>query len=433
MPPFHANTRATRRRTLRGLGALLAAPFVAPRRAAAATTVRWLHIEQNVEVAGFYADVARHFEAANPGVKLELQYLENESFKKKLTTLLQSPDKPHIVYSWAGGVLREQVKAGVIQDITAAVDAGGWRSRFGAAGLQLYTVNGRLHGLPMLSSQVGFFYSKPLFAKAGVDAAAIRSWDDFLAAVKKLQAAGITPLVVGGADKWPLHFYWAHLALRAGGRAAFEAAMAGTGPGFNAPPFVRAGELFAQLAALQPFQRGWQSSRYPQSTGQFGDGKGAMMLMLDALRTAMRTNSADRVGVPDDQLGWFPFPTVPGGQGAPGETLGGMNGWLVTQGAPKEAVDFLGFMLDAKNQRIAAERGFYIPAVAGAHEFLKQPILRQLGENVARSPYHQLFYDQMLGPSAGAVVNDVSFDLAAGRAQPADAAAKVQQAWLRSR
>ena len=36
----------------------------------------------------------------------------------------------------------------------------------------------------------------------------IKTWDDLLAAVKKLKAAGITPLVVGGADKWPLHFYW---------------------------------------------------------------------------------------------------------------------------------------------------------------------------------------------------------------------------------
>jgi len=321
----------------------------------------------------------------------------------------------------------------VIQDITAAVDTNGWRNRFGPAALQLYTVNGRVHGLPMLTSQVGFFYSKPLFAKAGIDAAAIKSWDDLLAAVKKLQAAGVAPIVVGGADKWPLHFYWSHLALRAGGRAAFEAAMTGGGAGFHAPAFVKAGELFAQLAALQPFQRGWQSSSYPQSCGQFGDGKGAMMLMLDALRSAMRANAADRTGVPDEQLGWFPFPAVPGGLGAPDETLGGMNGWLVTQGAPKEAVDFLGFLLDPKNQRIAAERGFYIPAVAGAREFVKQPILRQLAENVARSPYHQLFYDQMLGPSAGAVVNDVSFDIAAGRLKPADAAARVQQAWQRSR
>lgn len=425
--------RTPRRRILQGLAGLIGAPLLPARANAATTTVRWLHIEQNPEVAGFYADVARRFEAATPGVKVELQYLENESFKRKLTTLLQSPDKPHIVYSWAGGVLREQVKAGVIQDIGAAVDAGGWRTRFGASGLQAYTVGGKLYGLPMLSSQVGFFYSKPLFAKAGVDAAAIKTWDEFLAAVKKLQAAGITPLVVGGADKWPLHFYWSHLALRGGGRAAFESALTGAAPGFQAPAFVKAGELFAQLAALQPFQRGWQSATYPQSCGQFGDGKGAMMLMLDALRNAMRANAADRVGVPDEQLGWFPFPTVPGGQGAADETMGGMNGWLVTQGAPRQAVDFLGFLLEPKNQRIAAERGYYIPAVAGAREFVKQPILRQLGENVAQSPYHQLFYDQMLGPSAGAVVNDASFDLATGRIKPADAAARVQQAWLRSR
>ena len=123
MPAFRP--LAARRRALRGLAALLGAPLLAPRAAQAAVTVRWLHIEQNTDVAAFYADMARRFEAARPGVKVELQYLENESFKKKLTTLLQSPDRPHIVYSWAGGVLREQVKAGVIQDITAPVDAGG--------------------------------------------------------------------------------------------------------------------------------------------------------------------------------------------------------------------------------------------------------------------------------------------------------------------
>jgi raffinose/stachyose/melibiose transport system substrate-binding protein len=106
--------------------------------AAQAETVRWLHIEQNPDVAAYYTDVARRFESANPGTKIEMQFLENESYKKKLTTLLQSPDKPHIIYSWAGGVLREQVKAGVIEDISTAVDAG-WRSRFNPAALNLYS------------------------------------------------------------------------------------------------------------------------------------------------------------------------------------------------------------------------------------------------------------------------------------------------------
>ena len=52
---------------------------------------------------------AEDTEAKNPGVKIEPQYLENEAYKAKLTTLLQSRDKPAMYYSWAGGVLRTQV------------------------------------------------------------------------------------------------------------------------------------------------------------------------------------------------------------------------------------------------------------------------------------------------------------------------------------
>jgi raffinose/stachyose/melibiose transport system substrate-binding protein len=400
--------------------------------AAQAATVRWLHIEQNPQVLAFYGDVARRFEAAHPGTRIELQFLENDAFKKKLTTLLQSPDRPHLIYSWGGGVLREQVKAGVIEDLSEAVTPD-WRQRFGPVALNLYTVNQRLMGVPMLATQVGFFYNKALFAKAGVDADSLRNWDDLLAAVKKLKAAGITPLLAAGGDKWPLHFYWSHLALRLGGRAAFEAALAGRGPGFADPVFVKAGELFKQLADLKPFQNGYIAANYPQTAGQFGDGQGAMMLMIDGLRTTMQANAANKRGLPEDQLGWFPFPGVPGGQGAADETLGGLNGWLVTRGAPKETVAFLKFLTDVANQRIAAERGFYIPVTKGAGEALANPLLRRIADNVARSPYHQLFYDQMLGPAVGAVVNDVSADLASGRLAPAEAAARVQQAWQRAR
>ena len=156
------------------------------------------------------------------------------------------PDKPHVIYSWAGGVLREQVRAGLIEDISDAVNAGGWKDRFSPSALNLYAVDGRTYGVPMLTSQVVFFYNKDLFAKAGVDGNAIKTWDELLGAVKKLQAAGITPIMAGGGDKWPLHFYWSHLAIRLGGKPAFDAAMAGQGKGFASDTFVGAGELPGQ-------------------------------------------------------------------------------------------------------------------------------------------------------------------------------------------
>ena len=140
-------------------------------------------------------------------------------------------------------MLCEQVEAGVIEDISDAVNANGWKDRFSPSALNLYAVDGRTYDVPMLTSQVVFFYSKDLFAKAGVDGNAIKSWDKLLGAVKKLQAAGITPIVAGGGDSWPLHFYWSHLAIRLGGKPAFDVVMAGLGKGFASETFVGAGEL----------------------------------------------------------------------------------------------------------------------------------------------------------------------------------------------
>ena len=396
--------------------------------AAADVTDRVLHVEQNPQASGFWNDIARRYMAEHPAVKVELQYLENEAYKRKLTTLLQSPDRPNIIYSWGGGVLREQVKAGVIEDLSSAMTAD-WRQRFIPAAIQAYTLNGKVYGVPMLVSQVGFFYNRNLFARAGVDASAIKTWDELLAAVKKFKAAGVTPIIVGGADKWPIHFYWTHLAMRNGGKSAFEAALRGEGDGFAAAPFIKAGEQLKQLVDLEPFQPGFLGVTFPQSSGQFGDGRGAMVLQGNFVLNSMRANSADKKGIPDDQLGWFPFPTTPGGRGDPSDTLGGLNGWLVTKGSPKEAIEFLKFFSRPELQREAAAQGFYIPVVQGTQDAIQNPFLRRIAENLGRSKYHQIFYDQMLGPSVGAVVNDVSADIAAKVMTPKEAAQAVQRAW----
>ena len=127
---------------------------------AADVTVKMLHVEQNPQASGFWQEIARKYMAEHPGVKIELRYLENEAYKKKLTTLLQSPDRPNIIYSWAGGVLREQVKAGVIADLSARHDRrlAPTIQPGGAASLHAGRQGSR--GVPMLISQVGFFYNK---------------------------------------------------------------------------------------------------------------------------------------------------------------------------------------------------------------------------------------------------------------------------------
>jgi raffinose/stachyose/melibiose transport system substrate-binding protein len=395
--------------------------------AAAETTVKWLHIETNPAQVKIWEEVARAYEAAHPGVKIEMQFLENEAYKAKLPTILQSKDRPHIIYSWSGGVLKAQVDAGVLEDITDQVK--GYSDTIAPAALAAFTLNGRVYGLPIALSQVGFLYNRELMAKANVDPGKIKTWDDLLAAVKALKAAGITPIVVGGADKWPLHFYWTHLAVRIGGKPAFDAALRGENGGFEGETFQQAGVLFKQLVDLQPFQNGFLGFKNPQAVGYFGDGKAAMTLAISIVYSQQRVLAADKIGLTEDKIGWFDFPVVPGGKGEPTDTLGGITGWLVTKDAPKEATDFLKFFISKDVQTRLAAGSFLVPVVKGGEAGLNNAFMKQIADNLAKSNYHQNFYDQSLGPSVGRVVNDVTAEIAGGSMTPKEAASAIQAAW----
>jgi len=414
-------------RLLRCLALATAALTLVAANAVAQTTVRWLHIEANPAQVKIWEEVARGFEAKNPGVKIEMQFLENEAYKAKLPTILQSKDRPHIIYSWAGGVLKAQIEAGVLEDISAPMK--GYSNQLAPAAVAAFTQDGKIYGVPMVLSQVLFLYNKELMAKATLDGAKIKTWDDLLAAVKALKAAGVTPIVVGGADKWPLHFYWTYLAMRVGGKAAFDAAQRGENGGFSGETFVKAGELFKQLVDLGPFQNGFLGFKNQQSVGYFGDGKAAMTLAISNVYQLQRVLAADKVGLGDDKLGWFDFPTVPGGKGDASDTLGGITGWLVTKGSPKEAVEFLKFFVSQDIQKRLAAGNFIVPVVSGAEAGFTSPFMRDVAQNLARSQYHQNFLGQTLGPSVGRVVNDATAEIAGGSMTPVDAAKAIQDAW----
>ena len=95
----------------------------------------------------------------------------------------------------------------------------------------------------------------------------------------------------------------------------------------------------------------------------------------------------------------------------------------MTEGSPPEAAKFLEFFLHDKYQRVAAEKGFYIPSVLGTEAAIADPLTKRMADDLAASKYHQIFFDQDLGPDVGRVVNDISVAVAAGKCRPDDAAA----------
>lgn len=396
--------------------------------ALAETNVTILHVNEVAPAKVLWDKIAADYNASHPGVKVQFKYLENEAFKAKLPTMLQSADsRPELFYSWAGGVMEAQAKAGFLADITKGV--ADVESTMSQTAVDSFKVDGKVVGVPFEMGEVVFYYNKKLFEKAGVKAADIKTWDDFLGAVKKLKAAGIAPIVVGAGEKWPMAFFYDYLVLRVGGETALPDAKAGKNGGFKNAAFVEAGKRLHELGALDPFQAGYVSTSHAQSAGVFGDGKAAMDLMGQWFLGMQAPNSASGKGIAAEDIGILSFPTVPGGKGKATDTLGGVNGFLVTKTAPAEAVDFLKFFSQEKYAEEAAATGAYIPVVKGASKVITDPLQKRLADDLAVTTYHQNYFDQDLGPSVGRVINDISVAVAAGQMTPEAAAAALQEAF----
>jgi raffinose/stachyose/melibiose transport system substrate-binding protein len=388
-------------------------------------TVTWWHISTAEEHKAVWQKLADEYMAAHPNVNIEITVLENEAFKTKLTTVMQSGEPPDIFQSWGGGVMNEYANAGLLKDITPDLDADGsaWRNTFAPGALGVYAYKGQNYGVPWDMGMIGFWYNKDLFAQAGIDAPPT-TWTELIDDVQKLKAAGITPIALGGGDKWPGMHMWAYLVTRLGGKANFEGALLRTGS-FTDEPFVKAGAMIQELVALEPFQDGFLGATYGDEATAMGNSKAAMELMGQWAPAVQKDNSEDKEGI-GDALGWFPFPAVEGGAGDPNDAVGGGNGFAIGKNASPEAIDFVKYLTTAEAQQALVAINVAIPVVKGGEVGMTDPLMIQLQEQLAKAQYFQLYYDQALPPAMGSVINDSTQALFAGIMTPEQAAQAIE-------
>ncbi len=376
-------------------------------------TIEWWHIQNNPPLRPVWDQIAKQYMAQHPNVTIKLQPIENEAFKAKLTTTTQSGDAPDLFQTWGGGVLQQQADAGLVKDLTSDVQP--WIGTLQPIALKPYTLDGKIYGVPWDNGMVGFWYNKALFKKAGIDTPPA-TWTAFLDGVSKLKSAGVTPIALGGQDKWPGMYYWSYLAMRIGGQDVFTKAAASND--FTGPDFIAAGQRLKQLVDLQPFQKGFLGAKFDTPDGEaaaVGGSKAAMELMGQWAPSVQEEQSKKKLG---DNLGFFPFPAVEGGKGKITDAFGGGNGFAIGKDAPAETVDFLKFFVSVQNQQTAAATGALLPTVKGAESAVKDTRAQQVLQTVNGATGFQLYLDQAFPPAVGQEVNDQVAALIAGKASP---------------
>ena len=98
-------------------GAQPGQPTAVPAAASSGNPVKivWWHISTAEAAKQNWADMAAAYTKAHPNVQIEVNVLENEAFKSKLATAMQSGNPPDLFQTWGGGVLQQYAQAGLVQ------------------------------------------------------------------------------------------------------------------------------------------------------------------------------------------------------------------------------------------------------------------------------------------------------------------------------
>jgi raffinose/stachyose/melibiose transport system substrate-binding protein len=396
--------------------------------AAPTKVVEWWHIGTAANDKAMFQGFADAYVKLHPDVQINITVLENEAFKSKLTTVMQSGSPPDIFQTWGGGVLAQYGEAGLCRDISKEVKGTAWGNSMASGVWETYTSKGHIYAVPNDAGCITFWYNKDLLAKVGYNTFPT-DWADFLTLVKKLKAAGITPIALAGNDKWPAMHMWSYLALRLGGASLFSDTVSGkNAKGFNDPSWIKAGQMLLDLAALKPFQDGFLGATYNDEAALVGNGQAAMELMGQWAPNVERDNSSSKAGL-GDKLAAAPVPAIKGGKGKVTEVIGGGGGFALGKNASDAAVDFVKFITNKENMITWAKNDGILATTKGAEVGITDPNSKMVKALVDKCTFFQLYLDQAFPPAVGGAVNDAVQTILAGTATPAQACAAIQTAF----
>jgi raffinose/stachyose/melibiose transport system substrate-binding protein len=282
-------------------------------------------------------DVAKQFEAANPGTTVELNYQDDDLYQTiGLQNLLNGRNAPDIYFEWTGNRLEQRVKDGFAADITSAfADGGALAGLFDDATLSQYTVDGKTVMVPYSADVTNvLWYNKQLLADAGVQP----------------PAAGITPIASGNKDLWAAGNWLSHMASRVVGEDAYAATLGGTGK-FATPEWEKAFGYITELADHKCVNESVNSIDDNEGAQLFFQGKAAM----HPIGSWLVSWAIDEA--PDLDFDYVNLPQMPDATGNQDSVIGVATGFVVNAKSAKidKATQFMALLNSDENVQALIE------------------------------------------------------------------------------
>lgn len=243
------------------------------------------------------------FQKANPDVKVKWNNFDHEGYKSAIRNFLTA-DAPDVVAWYAGNRMEPFVKAGLFEDVTDLWTANGLDDQLKSASSSM-TIDGKKWGVPYTYYQWGIYYRKDIFQSQSITPP--KTWDELLAASKKLKDAGITPFTIGTKALWPTAGWFDYLDLRVNGYDFHMQLTSGKVP-YTDPRVKAVFEKWAELVKPDYFIENHAAIDWQDAIPQLVQGKAAMYLMGNFAVATMKNG-----GLKEDQIGFLPFPEITAG------------------------------------------------------------------------------------------------------------------------
>ncbi|RJL32753.1 ABC transporter substrate-binding protein [Bailinhaonella thermotolerans] len=374
-----------------------------------------------VEDAQAYKKIFGKFEAAHPNIKVDFKPFQATEYNNILGTGLSGGSGPDVAQIRSYGGPQALIEAGRLVPLDGKVAA---LSGFDAKLLQGSKghKDGKVYGVPLAYQTLQVLYNKKLFAEKGVSVPT--TWDELIAAAKKLKDGGVTPFAVAaGPDAtWTLPMVHEIFGNARYGGAAFREALLKGEKKFTDPDFVASIKL---LKDLQPyFPKDVVGVSVPEVQALFASGKAAMY----------PTGSFDLAPVlkadPSLEIGVFQAPPAPGSAEAKPVTVGWADGAFgINAKSPrqKEALELLNWMATPEFGNLVVSELKQLSAVPGATP--ADPLLVEMSKNYAAGgvPYLLLVDFRYGQPNGDAVFRDEVQKMLSGQTDAAAVAASVQK------
>lgn len=246
--------------------------------------------------AQFQNEFVKGFETAHPDIKVKVQIQEWDGIGEKVTAALASNDAPDVIETGNTQVAQFAQSGGLLDLSDKVDDLGGKNWLKGLAEPGVY--EGKQYGIPYYAANRVVIYRTDLFKEAGIDATAVKTRDQWIAATKKLNTGDPQGIYLPGQNWYTLAgFVWDE-----GGDLATESGGKWKGT-LDSPEAIRGMEFYEKLQALGKGPRDSDEANPPQAD-VMAKGKVAQVISTPGGANVVIQNNPALKG----KLGFFPIP-----------------------------------------------------------------------------------------------------------------------------